>query len=147
MILLATITGGLVITNISIAARLSLKTDSRYSLLINYIFGLIGAILIILALHNGFNTSFSTLPLWAFSGGLIGVIVILVSNHVLPQIRAFEMTILVFTGQIVMGYFIDTVRGNLLSPKQLIGLILIMFGLYIYSGRIKNILKGSITSN
>ncbi len=136
MILLATITGGLVITNTSIAARLALKTDSHYSLFINYIFGLIGAILIVLTLHNGLNTSFSTLPLWAFSGGLIGVIVILVSNHVLPQIRAFEMTILVFSGQIIMGYLIDTIRGTLLSPKQIIGLILVMVGLYIYSGKI-----------
>ena len=141
MILLATITGGLVITNTSIAARLALKTDTRYSLLINYIFGLLGAILIILTLHSGVNTSFSTLPLWAFSGGLIGVVVILVSNHVLPQIRAFEMTILVFTGQIITGYFIDTVRGTMLSPKQLIGLLLVMLGLYIYSGRMKDILK------
>lgn len=134
MILLATFTGAIVIANVSLTARLSNKTGNLYTLLINYIFGLLGAILLIAFFRPSLDLSLSNIPFWAYFGGMIGIFIILICNHVLKNIQTFELTFLAFTGQMVAGILIDSFRGTIPDIKQLIGILIVVLGLSIYSG-------------
>ena len=134
MILLATITGAIVIANVSLTARLSNKTGNLYTLLINYIFGLLGAIVLIAFFRPNLAISLSNIPIWAYFGGLVGILIILICNYVLKNIQTFELTFLAFAGQMIAGILIDSFQGTIPELKQLIGILIVIIGLSIYSG-------------
>jgi transporter family-2 protein len=73
--------------------------------------------------------SIAKIPVWAFGGGLLGVIVIVLSSYITPKISAFYFTIIMFIGQLFAGIAIDYFNLNLLSPGKLIGGILVLVGL------------------
>jgi len=134
MILLATFTGAIVIANVSLTARLSNKTGNLYTLLINYIFGLLGALLLIAFFRPNLAISFDNIPIWAYFGGMVGILIILICNYVLKNIQTFELTFLAFAGQMIAGILIDSFQGTIPELKQLLGIFIVIIGLSVYSG-------------
>ncbi|PGZ06056.1 hypothetical protein COE30_22275 [Bacillus cereus] len=69
------------------------------------------------------------IPFVVYLGGLVGVIVISLSNYITPKISAFYLTLLIFIGQLFMGTIIDFFMTNELSIGKIIGGILVLIGL------------------
>ena len=90
--------------------------------------------------------SIAKIPVWALGGGLLGVIVIVLSSYITPKISAFYFTIIMFIGQLFAGIAIDYFNLNLLSPGKLIGGILVLSGLafnqYIDNHKIVQVQQG-----
>lgn len=75
------------------------------------------------------NVRFSSIPIWAYSGGLLGVLVVLLSSYVTPKISAFYLTLFIFISQLFIGIFIDYFTLDGLSVGKIIGGFLVLLGL------------------
>lgn len=99
---------------------------------INYIIGLLFS-LIFLLLSSEFlripSIKFGSIPLWAYLGGLLGVLVVVLSSYITPKISAFYLTLLIFIGQLFSGIIIDYFTLNGLSIGKVIGGFLVLLGL------------------
>jgi bacterial/archaeal transporter family-2 protein len=151
-ILIAILAGaGITLTrliNTSLSAKIGIFQSTMY----NYITGLVVSTLCLFLSGETIKISVSTLktaltsetattsatvavdtvvkiPAWALGGGLLGVIVIVLSSYITPKISAFYFTIIMFIGQLFTGITIDYFNLNLLSPGKLIGGILVLTGL------------------
>lgn len=136
--ILAFICGGLTIVSIIINANLGQKLGAFQGGIINYIIGLTVTLIImtLLAIIGKFEmSSFNGIPFYAYLGGLVGVIVVVASNIVIPKISAVYSTVLIFIGQIFTGIFIDYLTlGNISIGKVIGGLIIIggiMYNSYV----------------
>lgn len=130
--LLSILGGASVVLGRMINAKLSKKIGTLQSTLINYIVGLSFTIIIFFVTQDKFKmglSSFETIPLWAYLGGLMGVIIIMTSNYVTQRISAFYITLLVFIGQLFLGTLIDFFIFKELSLTKAIGGILVLAGL------------------
>lgn len=131
-IMIAFITGALVILSMVINSSLSKKIGVLQGTLVNYIVGLIGIIVVLLIKYRGIYIPFEHLksvPWWAYLGGAIGVIVVATSNIIIPKIPTIYSTLLIFIGQLGTGIVIDYLTMNVVSKGKIIGSILILLGL------------------
>jgi len=147
-ILIAFIAGALVILSMTINSNLSKKIGVFQGAFVNYAVGLLFAI-IAFAVTRSYNTleasNFMGLPFWGYLGGAVGVIIVGISNVIIPKIPTIYSTLLIFTGQLFAGMLIDFLREGLISKGKIIGGILIiagmMYNFYVDSSgnKIKNI--------
>ncbi|MCY6369489.1 DMT family transporter [Clostridium ganghwense] len=131
-IILAFAAGCLVILSMIINSHLAKRIGVFQGTFINYIVGLLFTVIVLLFRNNAINLSFNNLsqiPFWAYLGGLIGVIVVAISNVIIPKIPTIYSTLLIFLGQLFTGIIIDSFTGNLISKGKLIGGFLIIAGL------------------
>lgn len=131
-IFLAFITGFFVILSLIINSRLSEKIGVFQGTLINYIVGL--SVTSILFMGNIMKMDFgklSSVPLWGFLGGALGVAVVSLSNVVIPKIPAIYSTLLIFLGQLFTGIALDYYLGYNVSKGKILGAMLIICGLTI----------------
>lgn len=70
-----------------------------------------------------------SIPIAVYLGGLVGVIVISLSNYITPKISAFYLTLLIFIGQLFAGTIIDFFLTNELSTGKIIGGVFVLIGL------------------
>lgn len=64
-------------------------------------------------------------------GGLLGCFVLLSLNYVAPRIKAFQLVILTFLGQMGTGLILDYYMLGIADYKRFIGLVLIAVGLLL----------------
>ncbi|WP_291567523.1 DMT family transporter [Clostridium sp. UBA2485] len=98
----------------------------------NYITGLLFSFILLLLSSESpkiSNINLTSIPLWAYLGGLTGVLVIVLSNYVTPKISAFYLTLLIFIGQLLIGIVIDYLTLNKLSMGKVIGGLFVLIGL------------------
>ena len=99
---------------------------------LNYVFGLLFSFIFLLLSGestNIFNIKLNMVPLWAYLGGLSGVVVIVMSSYITPKISSFYLTLLIFIGQLFIGIIIDYFALNQLSIGKVIGGLLVLTGL------------------
>lgn len=126
------LTGLTVILNRVVNSSLAQKIGLFRSTLYNYVTGLIVSTLFML-----FSTETSMflgitiegVPFWAYFGGFIGVIAIVLSSYLTPQISAFYLTLLLFIGQLFTGIVIDFLNAGEFSFAKLIGGVFVFTGL------------------
>jgi len=71
-------------------------------------------------------------PNWyIYMGGVIGIVVIVLSNITVIKVSAFYLTLLVFVGQIATGVVVDAVIAQEISYRNLIGGVLVAVGLCV----------------
>lgn len=75
------------------------------------------------------SIQFGSLPLWAYIGGMCGVVVVTLSSYVTPKISSFYLTLLIFTGQLFAGIIIDFFSTSHLSAGKIIGGLFVLAGL------------------
>ncbi|MDF2589422.1 MAG: putative rane protein [Anaerocolumna sp.] len=100
--------------------------------LFNYVIGLLVSLLFLLFNLNSMDftsTTFLSVPIWAYLGGMLGVMVVVISNYLTPRISAFYLTLLMFIGQLFAGIIIDYVASSELSIGKIIGGIFVLAGL------------------
>jgi transporter family-2 protein len=114
--------------NSSLANKLGLLEGTFFNYVVGLLFSLIFLLLSgeFLGISSGFLNS---VPLWAYLGGLVGVMVVSLSNVVTPKISAFYLTLIMFVGQLFTGIIIDYFALNLVSAGKLIGGLLVVLGL------------------
>jgi len=108
------------------------------STLMNFVVGLISTILLMILVKKSVDLSFSSygnIPLWAFLGGLVGVVVVAGSNIVIPKIPTIYTTLMIFIGQLFTGILIDYLRVGFISKGKIIGGLLILLGI-IYNSNV-----------
>jgi len=146
-IILAAISGCLVILSMIVNSRLADKIGVLQSTFINYIVGLSITFILVLftgSLNNFQLNSLDNIPLWAFLGGFIGVMVVATSNIIIPKIPIIYSTVLIFVGQIFTGIIIDYIRVGHVSKGKIIGGSLIVLGMIYNSTIDKKAVKNEI---
>lgn len=131
-ILISILAGVTIVITRNINSILAQKIGIFQSTLINYITGLFFSFIFLCLSNESLNTisvRLKPLPLWAYLGGLSGVIVIALSSYIIPRISAFYLTLLIFVGQLFTGIIIDYFTLNKLSSGKIIGGILVLSGL------------------
>jgi len=116
------------IINSNLAKRIGIFQGTFF----NYVTGLFFSFIFLLLSNEALTISsikMNSIPLWAYLGGLAGVIVIVLSNYLTPKISSFYFTLLVFIGQLFIGIIIDFSTFHDLSIGKLIGGLFVLIGL------------------
>lgn len=98
----------------------------------NYIVGLFVSFAVVIFSNDYLfkaASALSKVPIWAYTGGLVGVVVVALSSFVTPKISAFYVTIITFIGQLFTGIIMDYYTLNVLSKGKLLGGFLVIAGL------------------
>lgn len=82
--------------------------------------------------------NFSNIPIWAYFGGILGVIVVILGNHLVKNMASIYVTLFIFIGQLITGLIIDYFLGNDINIKQIIGISIIFMGL-LYNLRVDKV--------
>lgn len=111
---------------------LSEKLGVYQSTLFNYIFGLAGSILILFI--SGETSKLFTYTSYdanwvAYTGGLVGVVVVSLQVFLSSKVSSFYLTLLLFVGQLFTGIILDFILSGKISLCQVIGGILVIVGL------------------
>lgn len=115
-------------------AQLSERIGPFQSTFYNYVLGLICSVLALVLSREPLPVSALTtgqIPAWAYFGGVVGVLFVVLANLTAPKISAFTMTVLIFGGQIGTGIVIDVVVHQQLSIGRIVGGMLILAGLLV----------------
>ncbi|MBE7123319.1 DMT family transporter [Bacillus cereus] len=115
-----------------INANLAKKIGNWEGTFFNYITGLFFSMLFLIFSSDSLYIPIHTLqsiPIAVYLGGLVGVIVISLSNYITPKIPAFYLTLLIFIGQLFTGTVIDLFLSNELSIGKIFGGIFVLIGL------------------
>ncbi|CAH2463751.1 MULTISPECIES: DMT family transporter [Bacillus] len=115
-----------------INANLAKKIGNWEGTFFNYITGLFFSMLFLIFSSDSLYISSHTLqsiPIAVYLGGLVGVIVISLSNYITPKIPAFYLTLLIFIGQLFTGTIIDFFLSHELSMGKIVGGIFVLIGL------------------
>ncbi|WP_411168698.1 DMT family transporter [Clostridium sp. MB05] len=131
-ILLAILAGVSVVISRIFNSRIAEEIGTFQGTFINYLTGLITSFLFFILTRDYINigtSSFSSVPFYAYLGGAIGILVVLLSNYTTPKVSSFSLSLLVFIGQLSIGILIDYFSYSTVSIGKLIGGLLILFGL------------------
>ncbi|MCT4545102.1 MAG: DMT family transporter [Vallitalea sp.] len=141
-LILALISGALVIMSISINGSLAKKVGLIQSSITNYLVGFIASIIFYFIMSLFINDTFfdkkiTDIPFYYFFGGMLGAGIITLNNLLINKISAIYVTILIFLGQMTAGIVIDYFKFGDVSKGKIIGGALILGGLvyYIYGDK------------
>lgn len=128
-VLLSIAAGALVALTTSMNAALGKRVSVEGSTLINYAAGLLTSLVLALFMRRLTVPDLSGLPAFVFLGGALGVCVVLLNCIVLPRVPVVLVTMLLFTGQVLMGMVVDALAGIPLTLGKVLGALLIVAGL------------------
>lgn len=128
-IIIALMTGSLVILSMIMNSRVGDEIGLFQGVFVNYALGLVVSAVILSFNLNTINLS-GNVPLWAYLGGVIGVVIVAISNVIIPKIPTIYTTLLIFIGQLFTGMVIDLLTKVDISKGKIIGGILICAGLF-----------------
>lgn len=131
-VIMAIAAGASVVLSRNINSILADKIGLFQGTLFNYIVGLFFSLIFLLLSGEFMKLSPSLpgpIPSYAYLGGLVGVIVVVMSNIVTPRISAFYLTLIIFIGQLFTGVIIDYFTQGLLSIGKVVGGLLVLLGL------------------
>lgn len=131
-ILIAIAAGTSVVLARNINSILATKIGLFEGTLYNYCVGLFFSTLFLLFNSETLKLSLQNagaIPTWAYLGGLVGVLVVVLSNLVTPKLSAFYLTLIIFIGQLFAGMLIDYFTLSILSKGKIIGGLLVLSGL------------------
>jgi bacterial/archaeal transporter family-2 protein len=152
-IIVAILAGVSIVISRIINSNLANKIGIFQGTFFNYIVGLFFSFIFLFISSESMNISsrsFHEIPLWAYLGGLTGVIVVALSNFITPKISAFYLTLIIFIGQLFVGILLDYFSTNTLSPGKLLGGLLVLIGLaynlYIDYKKVTNAHTNSVSN-
>ena len=128
-IIIALMTGSLVIISMIMNSRVGDEIGLFQGVFINYVLGVLVSTIILLFNLKTINIA-SNIPWWAYLGGIFGVVIVSISNIIIPNIPTIYTTLLIFVGQLFMGMIIDVLTKVDVSKGNIIGGLLICIGLF-----------------
>lgn len=131
-LILAVAAGALVVLSMSLNSGLGQRIGVFLAGAVNYAVGLGGALVAAAAL--GWAGAGANAPWWAWTGGLLGVGIVVASNVVLPRISVALSALLIVVGQLGTGLVLDALRTGSLPPTALVGAGLVVAGALVARG-------------
>lgn len=131
-LILAILGGVSIVVARSVNSKLATHIGIFEGTLFNYITGLVTSIIVFIIsgnLGSVKDIGNSNIPLWAYVGGLIGIMVVTLSSFVATKISVFYLTIIMFIGQIFTGVAVDYFREGNLSLSKILGGLIVAVGL------------------
>ncbi|WP_193015390.1 MULTISPECIES: DMT family transporter [Gammaproteobacteria] len=132
-IFIALFNGVCIVTSRTLNGQLAQNSNAFYSSLINHLVGFIFLTIFVLWIKDYHTIELSTIPLIAFTGGIIGAFFVVINSYVLPLLGVMLTSVLAICGQMISSLVIDILSGvesnNLLL--QIIGVLLIIGGVLI----------------
>ncbi|RNB82390.1 DMT family transporter [Brevibacillus fluminis] len=126
---LALIIGVLIIFSMIINSHLARRIGVLQGTWINYLVGLAGSAVLLFAVGDGLviaGIPWEIIPFWAYFGGAVGVLIVALSNIVIPTIPAIYSTLLMFVGQLFASMLIDYTVGHPITVGKIVGGLLIL---------------------
>jgi transporter family-2 protein len=127
--ILAFIAGTLTIISMVTNATLAKYVGTAQSTFVNFIAGLLIS-LIMFFFFNNQSLAFINFPLWALLGGFLAVFIVIITNLVIPKIPAIYTSLLIFIGQLLTGIIIDFLVNHSANKNKIIGVSIIVLGLF-----------------
>lgn len=131
LMLFAFLSGGTRVLSRQANSLLSQKSSVFHSTLLNYITGLTLSVLVYCLLPKSGAVSYDNLPLWIFSGGLIGVVSVSLTSFLAFKLSQLSFSILLLCGQLLGSLVLDQLLGQLISSGRLIGVSMILIAALI----------------
>ncbi len=123
---------GLVVLR-TISASLAEYSGAVGGSLINHAVGLPFAAVLLFVIGGSelaaLPESLAAAPAWAYLGGIAGMLIIVITNVVLRRISAFQVSLLLFVGQVFSSAVIDFLMGADFSGRTFCGGVLIAAGI------------------
>lgn len=131
--ILATIMGMTIVISMVQNARLAKDISREQTTVMNFATGLIGISFMLFTIGGGHLTigAWQSVPLFGWVGGAIGVAVVFLSTIIMKQLSVIAGSMLMYTGQMLASFIIDYARGVQLSPFKIIGIALVISGIYL----------------
>jgi len=127
--ILAFIAGTLTIISMVTNSTLAKYVGTAQSTLVNFITGLLVS-LVMFFFFNNQSLAFISFPLWALLGGFLAVFIVIITNLVIPKIPAIYTSLLIFVGQLLTGIIIDFLVNHSVNSNKIIGVSIIVLGLF-----------------
>lgn len=129
-ILISIISGAIVVSSRILNTKLSENVGLVKSSFFNYFTGLLASLILFVIFKEKISLSqFSPLPFYAYIGGVLGVIIVILSSVITPKMSSFYATLIIFIGQLFTGIIIDCITINSVSLPKIIGGLLVVIGL------------------
>ncbi len=129
--MLALFSGFSIVLNRVLNAEAGVRIGVTQSTVFNYITGLLVSLAALFIAREPFIPPSFENPM-LFTGGLMGVCVIWLSNYAAPRLSVFLMTLIVFVSQFVTALCIDAFAGTPLSLLKALGGLCVLVGLVLY---------------
>lgn len=129
-VLYAIISGVTVVLSRSVNTQLSEKIGAMQGALVNHVVGLIVSILILFFVNVEIVPFTLNNPLMYF-GGVLGVMIVYLSNVIVPKVSSFNLTVLSFVGQVLMGLMLDVILTQSYSIPSLKAAVIIATGIFL----------------
>ncbi len=100
-----------------------------------------GVVILVITQSSGQIMQLPDVPIHYFLGGILGLSVILLMNYYSVRIKALHIAILPFLGQMTMGLALDYYLFDKMNFKTVIGLVIVLFGLYVQSDQNKKVIN------
>ena len=122
-------------------SELGRRKGALHSTLMNYITGLAttAALGLIVLTASGPGAAgvagaavravMETGPILLLGGGTLGVCVVTAMNFIFPRVPAFSSTVLLYSGQALMGVAVDAVSSGAVDARKLVGVLVLLLGL------------------
>lgn len=121
-----------VVLSRTVNARLSELTGALQGSFINHAVGLPVAVAVLFiwgrAEQISAGLAFSS-DVWIYCGGIMGVVVVMLSNIIVPKVPAFRLTLLSFIGQVSAGIALDLITKKGYSEASFIAGLLVSAGI------------------
>lgn len=122
-----------------INANLALTIGSK-PIMAAFISFLVGTVvlLVVAVISCEFSLAIKEVELWKLLGGFLGAFAVFTTTFVAPKLGVVLLFLFVIFGQVMMSFTIDTfgffgVVKKEISPLKIIGLILFLTGLLLYT--------------
>lgn len=129
-ILISIAAGAIVVISRILNTKLSENVGLIQSSFFNYLTGVFASLLLFVILRDTVSLSqIKNIPFYAYLGGLLGVIVVILNSVITPKMSSFYATLIIFIGQLFTGIIIDCITLNTISFTKIVGGILVVAGL------------------
>lgn len=129
---LSIIAGSTIVLQRIVNARLADRIGALRSSFVNHLTGFPITVIIAVIMFREIPAFSAPDPrLWIYTGGIMGVIVVVLCNITVPRLPTFTQTILSFLGQVFAGICIDLLIGVDWSRESFYGGLIIIAGMFI----------------
>lgn len=141
ILLLSVATGMIFIIMKTLNMLLSKEVGIYKSNIVNHVTGTIGAFMFVLLFLRGSTfelVDLTKIGIYPLLGGIMGATFVALSNYTFSKTKVLISTVLILIGQTIASVVIDYVNLNVMaSPKTLIGVVLIIIAVIVYSNPVK----------
>lgn len=135
-LMFAFMAGVTIVVSRSFNAFLANRIGATQSSFFNYFTGLIASLLFLIAISFTAHTApFSFLDIsdyWMLTGGIIGVLNIIILNIIVNKIAPLRLTLFIFIAQLISGMVFDICLYQQFSFQKFIGCVIVIIGLLHY---------------